>query len=309
MFSRTRLLLAAALAALALAAGAGSALAELYAISPAGSITDSSLGSITFRSPLVSVTCALTLAGSLERVGAANGMQIGSITSVRGTETCRGATVTADATPWLIVAGAAQGTLPNGLTGSWVELVNAGILFDITFLGVHVKCVYFGVVPSLTPLSGTNPYRTGLVTIQSGSVSLELDRSLDTSGMCPTASEVSMSGTMSATTQTLTASLLLFQETPASPISYAMEETKVFTFRNITAATQRVTGVGLDGSSSFTIVAETCLTEIAAQRTCTVSVRWRNPHVRNRYLVNIRLTGDPSESLIGVANLNARSTG
>jgi hypothetical protein len=299
MLSRTRALLVVATASLTLAAASNSAFAEKFTISPAGSITATSLGSFVFRSPAVNVSCPITLSGTLQSAAAVFG-EAGAVTSVRGTEACRGATVRADATPWTIVVGGWLGTLPSGLTGIRADIYNAGFLFNVNILGIEAKCDYFGKISTLAPLSSS---RTGLLTIQSSEDRLELDESLGMAGLCPSASEVSFSGTLSPTTQTVTAAKYVLDPSPESPVFFAASGTTTVTIRNISGVTQRIRRVILSGSSAYVIDSQNCLigmvTEMAANTTCTIRVRYTSQPDRLARIAQVRLLGDPSETWLG----------
>jgi hypothetical protein len=191
-----RLPLAAALALGALALGAATASAGEFQFSPGGAITGTSLGAITFSGSGVTITCNLTLSGTVTsaRVPKVAGTSYGEITSVT-IGRCSGGSAAVLNLPWPVTYNAILGTLPEGVTG--VSLTANGTGFAMTFSGI--QCLYGGNLTTLLAVTGRNPYTTGLYTVPSNS-SLPL---LSGGFLCPRSG--SMSGTFGISpTQTVT---------------------------------------------------------------------------------------------------------
>jgi hypothetical protein len=274
------------------------------AISPGGTISAVSLGNLTFRSPLASITCPLTLTGSFGTLTADYG-ELGTVTSVRGTEGCRGGTVRAEGLPWLVAGEAALGTPPR-LTGLGETLYNADVLIGVNFFGIDVRCDYLGAVPTLGPLTGENPYRTGLLTIQTAGQSWELDSSLDRSGMCPAGREVSVTGGLSATSETLTRNDFVLTSSPVSPIRFGGRSGSVdISLTNASGVDQRIRAIFIVGNSNYFRVAPgSCAGNpkvLGPTEVCTVTATYTNPGGRANIVryAQLRLTGDPNESWLG----------
>jgi hypothetical protein len=191
-----RLPLAAALALAALALGAASVSAAEFQFSPGGTITGASLGAVTFSGTGVTITCNLTLRGTVTsaRVPKVSGTSYGEITSVT-IGRCTGGSAAVLSLPWKITYNGILGTLPERVTG--VSLTANGTGFKLTFSGI--ECLYGGNVSTLLAVTGTNPYTTGLYAVPSGS-SLPL---VSGSFLCPRSG--SMTGTFGISpTQTVT---------------------------------------------------------------------------------------------------------
>jgi hypothetical protein len=182
--------------ALAVAAlGAGTASAASFQFNPGGRITGASLGPVTFSGSGITITCNLTLSGTVTSavVEKRAGTSYGSVTSVR-IGRCTGGTAAVLGLPWSVTYNAILGTLPSAVTG--LELTVNGTGFALTFSGI--TCLYGGNVSSLLAVSGSNPYTTTLYALPSNSVPL-------VSGifLCPRSG--SMSGTFGISpTQTVT---------------------------------------------------------------------------------------------------------
>jgi hypothetical protein len=311
MLARVRPPLAVVVASVVLLLCTAVASAEGLTVEPAGSITASSLGSLSFRSPLATVTCPVTMTGSFESASSVQGVA-GAVTSAR-LGSCSGATVTTSlGTPWQIVAGAALGTLPSSLTGLTYGFYNVSFLFDVTFFGMHVRCLYRGHIGTLTRLSGTNPYRTELLVVQARDQEFTLFDELDTTGLCPAGREVSASGELRLTTQNLQdVAIPLFAINPTPPVMYSGTEAKTIEFRNMSANTVRIRRVYFHQSSNrFTREATTCLEpgdrvkELAAGAICTVTVRFTIAAGDTaQYFATLRMNGDPADRYLGGALL------
>jgi hypothetical protein len=190
-----KLPLAAAMAVVALMAGAAGASASSFQFSPGGSITGTSLGAVTFSGSGINITCNLTLRGTVTSrvVAKVAGTSYGAVTSVT-IGTCSGGTAAVAGLPWAITYNAILGTLPSSVTG--VSLTVNGASFSVTFSGI--TCTYGGNVTSLLAVRGSNPYTTTLYALPATSVPL-----VRGSFFCP--SSGSMSGTFGMSpTQTVT---------------------------------------------------------------------------------------------------------
>jgi hypothetical protein len=195
MLRSIRLALLVVVAVAAAAVGSGAAASE-FQFSPGGAITGASLGPVTFSGSGITITCNLTLRGTVTsaRVPKVAGTSYGEITSVT-VGRCSGGTASALGLPWPVVYNAILGTLPEGVTGVSLTLQRAGFLMNT----IGLECLYGGSVTSLLAVTGTNPYTTGLYAVPTGS-SVPLVRG---SFLCPRSG--SMSGTFGISpTQTVT---------------------------------------------------------------------------------------------------------
>ena len=160
-----KLFLAAALSLLALVASAGTASAFTAAVEPAGTISSVSEGKVIFASGSTRIECNLTLRGSLNsRVTLTAGQSLGTITGVEARECSAGATVTVLATPWTLEYTSTEGTLPNAATAVNFNVLRAA--FRLSLFGGFINCLYEGNQPSILSVSGTNPYTSGVITIE-----------------------------------------------------------------------------------------------------------------------------------------------
>lgn len=301
MLGLIKLPLAGAVVGIALAVTIAVASADLgVTVERAGAITGSSLGALTFRSPLATVTCNLSLTGSLGRSAGFEGYA-GSA-SRASVSSCTGGTVTARTeTPWDIIYERPLGTLPR-LTELAISLDNVDLLFDVNFFGVHVRCEMIGHFETLTPLTAEGErFRTGLSTIQATGQDWRVYTELDTSGLCPRGEEISASGRLQINPlqQIFAIPLPMGVTSPAHPITYGASETRTITFRNETTGMVTVERVRMDFNSRFTIPGgntNQCLTQpgetsktIAAGGTCTVDVTFTNLLTRVTWYDTLRL--------------------
>jgi hypothetical protein len=162
MTSLKRLALACAVALVALVAATASASALTVRVSPAGAITATSSGRVTFAgSSIIRPECNLTIrgtifAGPIEKVA---GNSIGQVTAVQITN-CSGLdSVTVLGLPWLIVYLASEGTLPNAVTAVRLGIQTAQ--FEMRGLPLAGDCLYGGLALVRLLVSGSNPYTTG----------------------------------------------------------------------------------------------------------------------------------------------------
>jgi len=289
MLGRIKLPLAGVVVGIALVVAIAVASADLrITVERAGAITGASLGSLTFRSPLATVACNLSLTGSLERASGFEGY--GGSLSRASVSSCTGGTVTTRTeTPWDVVYDRPLGTLQN-LTEARVGLYNVDLLFDVVVFGIHARCEMLGHFGTLTTLTREGEsFRTGLSTIQSTEQRWVVYRELDTSGVCPRGEEVSASGRLQINPlqQIFAIPMPMSVTNPARPIVYRASETKTLTFRNETGGMVTVERLRLDFNSRFSIpggATNQCLTQpgetakvIAAGATCTVDVTFTNP--------------------------------
>lgn len=196
MSRRFSLATAAAIAVVAFAAVSGTAAAGEFQFSPGGAITGASLGPVTFSGSGITITCNLTLRGTVTsaRVPKVAGTSYGEITSV-SVGRCTGGTASVLNLPWPVVYNSILGSLPEGVTGVSLTVQRAG--FKLNSLGL--ECLYGGSLTSLLAVTGSNPYTTGLYAIPSGS-SVPF---VSGSPLCPRTG--SMSGTFGISpTQTVT---------------------------------------------------------------------------------------------------------
>jgi hypothetical protein len=168
MSRRFSLAIAAAIAvvAFAFAVGAGAAAAAEFQFGPGGTITGTSLGPVTFSGSGITITCPLTLRGTVtsRRVPKVAGTSYGEVTSVN-IGRCSGGTASVLNLPWPVTYNAILGSLPNAVTG--VSLTANGTGFQLSVSGIN--CLYGGNITTLLAVTGTNPYTTGLYEIPSGS--------------------------------------------------------------------------------------------------------------------------------------------
>jgi hypothetical protein len=190
-----RLTVVVAVAVLASALGAGTAVGASFQFSPGGAITGTSLGAVTFSGSGITITCELTLSGTVTSrvVEKRAGASYGAVTSV-SIGRCSGGSAAVSGLPWPVTYNAILGSLPDGVTA--VSLTVNDASFALTFSGI--TCTYGGDVTSLLSVSGRNPYTTTLYAIPSNRVPL-----VRGSFLCP--STGSMSGTFAISpTQTVT---------------------------------------------------------------------------------------------------------
>ena len=287
MMGRIKLPLAGAVVGIALVVTIAVASASLrITVERAGAITGASLGALTFRSPLATVACNLSLTGSIERASGFEGYA-GSA-SRASVSSCTGATViTRTETPWDIIYERPLGTLPR-LTEMATSFENVDLLLDVNFFGIHTRCEVIGHFEALTPLTAEGEsFRTGLSTIQATGQGWRVYTELDATGFCPSGEEVSVSGRFQDTTWQM---FMIAEQmpviSPARPIIYRGTETRTFTFRNETTGPLTVERVRLDVNSRFTLpggATNQCLTQpgetsktIAMGGTCTVDVTFTN---------------------------------
>ena len=186
MSRSTRLLAVAVAVIAAMAVGSGMAAAAEFQFSPGGTITGTSLGPVTFSGGGITITCPLTLRGTVTsaRVPKVSGTSYGEITSVT-IGRCSGGTASVLNLPWPITYNAILGTLPNAVTG--VALTASRLGFQLSAIGI--TCLYGGSVATLLAVTGMNPYTTGLYAVPAGSSAPFVSGSF----LCP------RSGTMTGT--------------------------------------------------------------------------------------------------------------
>lgn len=166
MLRSIRHALLAAVALVALAVGCSTAVAGEFQFSPGGTITGTSLGPVTFSGSGITITCPLTLRGTVTsaRVPKVAGTSYGEVTSV-SIGRCSGGTAAVLGLPWPVVYNAILGTLPNAVTGVSLTVNRTGFLLN----AIGIECLYGGSITTLLAVTGTNPYTTGLYEIPAGS--------------------------------------------------------------------------------------------------------------------------------------------
>ena len=251
-----------AMCVLAAATTAHAAEPDIFSVSPGGRVSATSLGSLTFNSPLLRITCPGTLNGAWmpEYISAVAGAAMAGVTS--GTMgRCSSGSARFDTTnAWLLTFSSLLGTLPN-LTGLQLTIEDFSVLLTQTIFGITANCEYTGTVGALLVLSERGPYRTGLLSLLSRSQSFTLDRDLDTSGLCPAASGVSVEGGFTFTSTTLTQLAALgFQVIPPVRRFGSTSGIQDFVFRNISGGNVTVTRSAFGGGvPNFALDTNTCL--------------------------------------------------
>lgn len=162
MTSLKRLTLACAVALVALVAATASASALSVSVSPAGAITATSSGRVTFAgSSIIRPECNLVIRGTISAgpIVKTVGVSIGQVTAVQITN-CSGLdSVTVLGLPWQIVYLGEVGTLPNAITS--VRLGIATAQFEMRGLPLAGNCLYGGLALVQLNVTGTNPYTSG----------------------------------------------------------------------------------------------------------------------------------------------------
>ena len=163
-------LLALAAATSLLASGTAAATVEWMTVSPAGAIRAPSSGTLSFTASGVTVRCNVTLSGSLsEGIIQTARDPFGEITSVESSA-CSGGELDRSGfgLPWTFGYRSVLGTRP--LTGLTFDMLEATV--TVRVLGI-IRCVYRGNIEALLALSGSNPYRTGSLTLLGNEVPLK----------------------------------------------------------------------------------------------------------------------------------------
>lgn len=315
MSANLRLPLAAAIAVLAvLLLGPGSAYAEPGLVfEPAGAMTATSLGALTFTSPVATISCALSLSGSLNASTTGFDGGVGGTISRATVSSCSGATVTTRTeTPWTLLVGAKLGTLPI-LTGIGLGFYNADFLFEMNIFGLTARCEYLGHIGTLGSLtSSEHKFRVGLLSVSATDQRFIGYTELDTTGLCPRGGEVAVRGGMQINPNLIMPATWGMQViSPARPIIYLGTESRVITFRNQSTFSETLRRVRLLVGTQYAIEANTCLTPeggaqtVLSAGTCTVTVRYTNP-AGNRLarFDTLEIRGDPNDSVRGDAFLN-----
>jgi hypothetical protein len=157
-------LLTSALALVGLAMTSPVALAATASISPAGSITMTSSGRMSFAgSSIVRPECVFTATGSLNAgpITKTVGNSFGTLTNVQLTN-CTGVdSVTALGLPWQIRYLGFEGVLPNGVTAFRLGIDAT----QLQFYGLPLArdCLYGGLAPLRMSVFGANPYTNGVL--------------------------------------------------------------------------------------------------------------------------------------------------
>jgi hypothetical protein len=187
-----KLFITAALALAAFMAASGTASAFTATVAPAGAITSVSRGLVTFSSGTTTITCRVTLRGSLNAtVTLTAGQSLGRVSAVEIAECSSGATVTVLSLPYNLNYQSVAGTLPNAVTAINFRVDAAA--FNLSLFGRFINCLYSGNQPARLAVRGTNPYETGDITTTAASLPLVRGAG------CP--SEGEMRGVFSLTAQ------------------------------------------------------------------------------------------------------------
>ncbi len=159
-----RAIACAALCAALLLLAAGSSGAATWDIVTEGSARLFSLGKATFTAGELSLECNLTLTSTFSSrdIPVREGEQLGSVTGASWAN-CTGGDVEAVlGLPWSITYRSVGGTLPEELTS--LRATIDGFAWKLSIFGGSIECLYRGNLGLTFPLSGRNPYRTGLLT-------------------------------------------------------------------------------------------------------------------------------------------------
>ncbi|HEX4807268.1 MAG TPA: hypothetical protein VFU94_15315 [Conexibacter sp.] len=167
-----RAIACAALCAALLLLAVGSSAAATWDVITEGSVRLASLGKLTFTAGGLSLECNVTLTTTFTSrdVPVREGEALGSVTGASWSNCTGGELETVLALPWSITYRSFAGTLPEELT-SLRTTIN-GFAWRLSTFGGFVGCLYRGDLGLSFPLSGRNPYRTGLLTTGLESVRL-----------------------------------------------------------------------------------------------------------------------------------------
>ncbi|HEX4806892.1 MAG TPA: hypothetical protein VFU94_13420 [Conexibacter sp.] len=187
-----------AMAAALLAIGAAPSTAASLSFRPAGSITATSLGKLTFAMGSLTIECNYTLTGRLATgpIAKTAGASVGEITEVTWAGCTGGEIETVLNLPWTVVYSSIDGTLPEAVSA--VRLAIDGWSWELSTFGGFAGCLWSGNPEfslALTRLAGAE-YRSGLMR------SLESALRLVSGFGCP--SEGRYLGSFSLTSQTVT---------------------------------------------------------------------------------------------------------
>ena len=187
MCGNRRFRLLAAVVVLALLPAARAAAVEQLAVTPAGEVTAVSQGPITFTAGGYTITCNVTLTGSIEEdpLLAVVGNRAGTITGASISGCTNGAITAVLGLPLSIEYAGITGTLPS-ITSMQFTLDR--LAFESTMLGLF-RCLYSGAIRATLPLTGTNPSIGNSLRIDESSTFTKISGS----EACPT------TGRMSAT--------------------------------------------------------------------------------------------------------------
>jgi hypothetical protein len=168
MFSKSKLLLLAALTVIAVTAFASTSTAASFRIEPQGNIESTSEGKLTFGEGSTTVQCEVTLNGTVSSALLAKvvGTQFGSITQVLINEAgCSGGSIEPAGVlnlPWRLTYQSITGTLPSAVTAILFFVERAQ--FNLEIFGGFANCLYEGNSGASMAVTGTNPYTSGRIT-------------------------------------------------------------------------------------------------------------------------------------------------
>lgn len=243
--------------------GAAVAKAEVITAEPAGSITKTSLGAVTFSGGAISLNCQITLRGTLaSAIEDVRGEPVGALTGGSVTSCNTGSLQLLFGVAWNDVLadvarlGGAPKLLPIDMNG---------VRVSVTILGI--TCLYGGNVPTSLQAEGS-PLATRLVAVLANSLA-----KVSGSEFCP--ETIQMRGTFAITAQTLALVVpCRTEDISTSAVDMARgvrEETVNFTnnYRGATAFLLEVRGEAL-----FDITAgRTCRDGIRTGASCSETVR------------------------------------
>lgn len=159
--SRPRLPLLAAATALVLALACSAASAqEFIEVEPGGSFRASSAGKLTFSASELTLSCNVTLTGTLETAfidDLQTEAELGSVSSTSFANCTGGTFERALALPWEMNYTRTVGTLPEAATAILLTIHEVSLGFSTFF--EFIRCLYKGDLGASLSLSGTNPYR------------------------------------------------------------------------------------------------------------------------------------------------------
>jgi hypothetical protein len=153
-------------AAVVLATGTATA-SSWMTISPAGEVSATSSGALSFTAGGVTVRCNATLTGSFD-----DGVMLierdpfGAITASTWSG-CSGGELAGSGHPWTTGYRSFLGTVPS-FTGLLFNLLEATLRATVAGL----RCVYRGDVGALVTLTGSGPSRTGSITLLGNEIAL-----------------------------------------------------------------------------------------------------------------------------------------
>jgi outer membrane lipoprotein SlyB len=238
------------------------------------------ISSLTFTAEGSSVSCPITLSGSLdEAMQKTAGQLLGEVTSTR-VGTCTGGEIRllTETLPWNLAYASFQGTLPR-ITGVTLDIKQFAALATVTIFGITSRCLYSGAARGI--LNGTE---TTQLRLEEGTP-ISLVTTL--SGICPARGTLRGTGSLS---RTLRMTLL---EAAGGGIAYTAP-----TFPN-TPATMSVTrNLNIANSSNFSL--RVASVQLAGANPGAFSVSSSGIRIRANSMSNLPVTFTPPSA--GVFN-------